>query len=535
MSPARVTYSGLVLAAVGFLLTRFTIVFAAMDDPAVFLFAGLVPLVLGLSLSAFGVVLTVGGYDAASVRTVVAWSVLGTAAMGVLVVLTALGSRPATPMTLEALRAETYFSTFLIGGAVGGTLTGLYAARSRRQRRTLRQRANRLTVLNRLLRDQVINAATAIGGHAELLGERYDDSSVETVRRKAGDIVEVIEDVKYLSHTEGSTGVTLGNQDLRVLVDGALEAVRAEYPDAEVRVSYPEEPVTVRAHEQFSEAFRNLVKNAVEHGSAGAQSANGTTAGSGGAGVAVSVTAAGRSATIRVSDAGPGLPADQQALLEEGRIAEFDDPTTGFGLNIVRLLVESVDGTVRVEDGDGTTVAVDLPRADPDAGTTGRNGQWAVPEITGARLGVTVVAGLAAGVAMGTALQATNGLVPVIGALYGIQNPTVGWVTHLFHSVVFALAYVGALSAGPWEYTATFLERAGLGVAFGLGLWVLAAGVVMPAWLRLVGVPAPLPNLPPGSLLAHAVWGLTAATLYHAGDRLLGDRDALLLGTGLTP
>ena len=517
MSGRRVTYSGLVLAAVGFLLTRFTIAFAAMDDPTVFLFAGLVPLVLGLSLSAFGVLLTVGDYDAATVRTVVRWSLLGTAAMAGLVVLTALGSEPATPMTVDALREETYFSNFLIGGAVGGTLTGLYAARNRRQREALRQRTNRLTVLNRLLRDQVINAATAITSHAALLRERYDDRSVETIGSQADSIVEVIEDVKYLSHTGEESDVTVGTHALGEAVERAVEAVRADHPDAEIRTAYPEETVTVRAHAQLPEAFRHIVENAVEHGEPP---------------VEVAVTATGRTVTVTVQDEGAGLPADQRTLLTEGEIAEFDDPTTGFGLNIARLLVGSVDGEIRVDADEASTVTVELPRATTDDGAR-EDGGVTAPAVTGTRLGVTVGAGLVAGVVMGGALQATDGLIPVIGALYGIENLAVGWVTHLFHSVVFALAYVGVLSAAPRRYTAALPGRTVLGVGFGLGLWVLAAGVVMPGWLRLVGVPAPLPNLPPGSLVAHALWGLTVTAVYHAGERLV--EGVSLPSPGLAP
>jgi signal transduction histidine kinase len=517
MSSARVAYSGLVLAAVGFLLTRFTIAFAAMDDPMVFLFSGLVPLVLGLSLSAYGVVLTVGAYDPASVRTVVRWSLLGTGAMGTLVVLTVLGSDPATPMTVDALRSETYFSNFLIGGAVGGTLTGVYAARNRRQRETLRQRANRLTVLNRLLRDQVINAATVINSHAALLRERFSDDSVETIDEQSERIVEVIEDVKYLSHTGEGSDLDLRTCDLQESVDRAVETVQSVHPDASYRVDGTDEDVAVRGHTQLSEVFRHLLDNAARYSDADPPA------------VEVSVTATRRTATVTVRDDGPGLPADQRALLAEGEIAEFDDPTTGFGLNIVRLLVESAGGETRVDvDEEGSAVAVELPRADPDTGATEPATRVTAPEITGGRLGVTVGAGLVAGVVMGATLNAAGGLIPVIGALYGIGNPTVGWVTHLFHSVVFALGYVGVLSAGPRSYTTAPLDRAAVGVVFGLGLWVLAAGVVMPAWLRLVGVAVPLPNLPPGSLAAHALWGLTAATVYHAGDRWLDGRDGSL-------
>jgi len=516
MSSTRVAYSGLVLAAMGFLLTRFTIAFAAMDDPMVFLFSGLVPLVLGLSLSAYGVVLTVGDYDPASVRTVVRWSLLGTGAMGALVVLTVLGSDPATPMTVDALRSETYFSNFLIGGAVGGTLTGVYAARSRRQRERLRQQANRLTVLNRLLRDQVINAATAISSHTALLRERSSEDSVETIGEQSERIVEIIEDVKYLSHTGEGSDLRLRTCDLQESVDRAVETVRAAHPEADCRVDSTDESVAVQGHTQLSEVFRHLLDNAVRYGGDSPT-------------VEVSVAATGRTATVTVRDDGPGLPADQQALLAEGEIAEFDDPTTGFGLNIVRLLVESADGDIRVDvDERGSTVTVELPRADPDAGTTEQATRVTAPGIAGGRLGVTVGAGLAAGVVMGVTLNTAGGLIPVIGALYGIQNPTVGWVTHLFHSVVFALGYVGVLSVAPRSYTTALRNRVALGVGLGLGLWVLAAGVVMPAWLRLVGVGAPLPNLPPGSLVAHALWGLTAATVYHAGDRWLAGHEGSL-------
>jgi signal transduction histidine kinase len=522
MSSSRVAYSGLVLAAMGFLLTRFTIAFAAMDDPMVFLFSGLVPLVLGLSLSAYGVVLTVGAYDPASVRTVVRWSLLGTGAMGALVVLTVLGSDPATPMTVDALRSETYFSNFLIGGAVGGTLTGVYAARTRRQRETLRQRANRLTVLNRLLRDQVINAATAITSHTALLRERYHDDSVETIGEQGERVVELIEDVKYLSHTGEGSDVSLRTCDLQASVDRAVETVRSAHPEADCRVDGTDEDVAVQGHTQLSEVFRHLVDNAVRYSDGDPPT------------VEVSVTATRRTATVTVRDDGPGLPADQRTLLADGEIAEFDDPTTGFGLNIVRLLVESADGGIRVDvDEGGSTVAVTLPRADPDAGADEPASRVTAPEIAGGRLGVTVAAGLAAGVVMGVVLSAAGGLIPVIGALYGIQNPTVGWVTHLFHSVVFALGYVGVVSAAPRSYTTAPLDRVAVGVVFGLGLWVLAAGVVMPVWLRLVGVGAPLPNLPPGSLAAHALWGLTAATVYHAGDRWLAGREVSLPSPGV--
>ena len=104
--------------------------------------------------------------------------------MGALVGLTLLGDG-VQEMDMTLLREQTYLSTFLIGGAVGGTLTGLYAGRNRRYRRELKHQANRLEILNRLLRDRVINHASAVKGHQELLTHGDRDHSVDVIGRKA--------------------------------------------------------------------------------------------------------------------------------------------------------------------------------------------------------------------------------------------------------------------------------------------------------------------------------------------------------------
>ena len=72
-----VTVSGLVVALVGFVLTRFTVVGAARDSTVGFLFSGVIPLVLGLGLSAAGVLLAVGSYDRLLVRRIAAWCLVG--------------------------------------------------------------------------------------------------------------------------------------------------------------------------------------------------------------------------------------------------------------------------------------------------------------------------------------------------------------------------------------------------------------------------------------------------------------------------
>ena len=139
----RIHYSGFVVAGIGFFLTRFTVTLAIYESPLRFYLAGVVPLALGLGLAAFGVALAVADVEASLVRTTAVWCVVGFLTMLVLVVLTLLGSTGGMS-NVEAIRSRTYLSNFLIGGSVGGTLTGLYAARNRQQRSELQQQTNRL-------------------------------------------------------------------------------------------------------------------------------------------------------------------------------------------------------------------------------------------------------------------------------------------------------------------------------------------------------------------------------------------------------
>ena len=507
--------SGLVVAAVGFGLTRFTVTGAATGTTAEFLFAGFVPLVLGLGLSAAGVLLTVGGFDRLFVRTVAGWCLVGTASMAMLVVLTLLGTETG-PGSMVTTRRRTSLSAFLIGGAVGGALTGLYAARNRRYRRNLDEQANRLVVLNRLLRDRVVNAATAISAHQEILEREHKEESVAVVGTQAEEIVETVEQVKHLAETDRADG----RVDLVSSVETALSRARATHPDAEFVLDAPES-VVVPGNDRLSEAVGHLLVNAVEHSNSDRPH------------VAVSVETTRTEATVRISDDGPGLPASQQALLEDGDIAEYDDPTTGFGLNVVRLLTERFDGRLRTEVSDaGTTVELVLPRPD-DADTGDGVTTTAGAGIRPSQAAVSVGAALVAGFVMAGVMGVLNGDLLAIGALYGIEQPAIALVTHEFHSIVFGLTYAGLLAVLPVLSGHTLVRRVAGGVGFGLTLWVFAAGLVMPVWLGLVGIETPLPNLTAPSLAGHVAWGTTISLCYHAGDRWLGSLDRGVLSWGV--
>lgn len=221
--------SGLVVALLGFFLTRYTVTFALSDAPVPFLIGSVAPLVLGLSLSAFGVALAVGAFKGWYVRTIAVWTVLGAGSIGLFVLATIYGTDRSF---LWGRRAVGAFSNILIGGGVGGALTGVYAAKNRAFQRELLNRQNRLVILNRLLHDKVMNAITVIKGTAPMLREEGPSGpgSVEAILEKARSVEKVMGSVRDLA--EPGQDAELRSTDAAEAIEAALAQARERHPEA---------------------------------------------------------------------------------------------------------------------------------------------------------------------------------------------------------------------------------------------------------------------------------------------------------------
>jgi uncharacterized membrane protein YagU involved in acid resistance len=185
----------------------------------------------------------------------------------------------------------------------------------------------------------------------------------------------------------------------------------------------------------------------------------------------------------------------------------------------VRILVREHDGVIELlEDSSTDETRIDIRFPKFDGTRPDRHISVSTPRLVWA-----AVTGLVAGVVMGAYLMATSDAVPVIGALYGVRNPVVGWTTHLFHSVVFAMIYAAFGTHSRFEqYVSTVRFGVFSGVAWGFVLWLLAAGVIMPMWLVSIGIPAQVPNLPIVGFVSHLIWGVSVGLVYPLVDRFRG-------------
>lgn len=155
-------------------------------------------------------------------------------------------------------------------------------------------------------------------------------------------------------------------------------------------------------------------------------------------------------------------------------------------------------------------MATETERAERTATDTGvRAGNWKAG----------VLGGLAGGLVFGAmmSMMMTPVIEMAIPALYGIEGPAgiAGWVIHMSNSAVFGVVFA-ALAGLALGRHVSFGKSVGLGVVYGVLLWLIFAVFVMPVWLSAVGFPgAPaLPNISVMSLVGHVVYGAVLGAVY---------------------
>lgn len=253
-----------------------------------------------------------------------------------------------------ALREGAYDHTIQLESAeewhrISDRFNALAAALGDRET-AIREREQRMAVLNRVLRHNVRNEMNVILGYAEVIAENAarDDirRSAETIRRRGNRLVQASDQARWL-------GQQLDVEDPQT-VDLAAEAedivteVAAEHPEATVSLSAPDS-VHVRAVPQIGIAIQNLVENACVHH-------DGTPT------VEVQIETDSDEAHLSVADDGPGIPTQELSVLQSGEETALEHGS-GLGLWVTKWLVDRSGGTIdfRENDPHGSVVILRLP------------------------------------------------------------------------------------------------------------------------------------------------------------------------------
>jgi signal transduction histidine kinase len=201
-------------------------------------------------------------------------------------------------------------------------------------------------VLNRVLRHNLRNDMTIIGGCAEALQERCSGSDADLAERildTSNGLVQLTETARKLEQNLDEPSA-LEPTDVVALVTASVRKIREEYPDATVSVDAPD-VATARIAPRLETAMTELLDNAARHAGEAPS-------------IDVGVSVRDERVVVRVADDGPGLPENERAVLVSGEETPLVHGS-GLGLWLVHWIVGSCDGSLRVDDdADGAVIEI---------------------------------------------------------------------------------------------------------------------------------------------------------------------------------
>jgi PAS domain S-box-containing protein len=208
---------------------------------------------------------------------------------------------------------------------------------------------------------------TSIIGFAEVLGEEIEGRKGEMaslIHRSGMRLKQTLTSVLDLARLEeDEVSLSLDRTDLTEPIRETVNLLRpqVEDNDLDLRLNLPNAPVTAVVDEAaFDRVLTNLVTNAIKFTEEGR--------------VTVALRATPETAELTVADTGVGI---SESFLQrifgafeqesEGKMREYEG--IGLGLTITKRLIDLMNGTIDVDStkGEGTTVAVALPRFEEEA------------------------------------------------------------------------------------------------------------------------------------------------------------------------
>jgi signal transduction histidine kinase len=342
--PRRTVGSGVIaLTGFGLLVPTVSRLVAGPESLVAALLAGL-GTVVALVLVVAGYLIHRAEFSATNTLRIAGWNTLGVVVLGLVLALVYLYRPLAVPPFVVA--------TVLGVSAAAHVIIGVNDVRRIRAEELATER-EKTAVLNRLIRHNLRNDVQVLGGFAERLTTEIEDPQLADVagrvERKADDLGGMYDKVADIQRTIEGEAAPTRPVELRPVADEVVGEFREEYPDADIEVAIPGDS-SVRANDRLGRVLANLVENGIRHHDGETPS------------VRLVAEETGGRVEIRVADDGPGIPADEVAVLTGDRDLTQLDHGSGFGLWLVKWVVDGYGGDLRFEESQsgGTVVVVTL-------------------------------------------------------------------------------------------------------------------------------------------------------------------------------
>jgi PAS domain S-box-containing protein len=208
----------------------------------------------------------------------------------------------------------------------------------------LRRERERLEFMNRILRHNLLNGLNVVSARADILGDFVDDGGrphLETVSDRVEEMVDLVETMRSFTKTVvEAESHELEPLSLASTLAPEVERLEAENDDAVVDVEGDIPDVEVLGDDLLDQVFENVLSNALQHNDKDRPE------------VRVWVDREGDRVSVHVADNGPGIPDEEKTHIVEKGIEGLSTPGSGFGLYLVKELLDSYGGDIQVLDND---------------------------------------------------------------------------------------------------------------------------------------------------------------------------------------
>ncbi|MFX0113726.1 MAG: sensor histidine kinase, partial [Candidatus Hodarchaeota archaeon] len=237
--------------------------------------------------------------------------------------------------------------TFCVFGFVAANLV-----ETKHEKEKIEYLRNELEFLNDLLFHDIRNYNLLAHGYLEILERTFkeEEASMQLLEKskmaieRSSNLLSNVRKVRSLREKwiQDSISPTLRKVDMVAAIDQSLELLKESYPEVGLRIEFehPSEPCFVMADEFINDIFMNLLTNAIKYTPDESKI------------IEINIEKISRKDSpfwkVSIGDYGPGIPDDRKKIIFDQLNGEIK--SSGIGLSITRILVESFNGKIWVED-----------------------------------------------------------------------------------------------------------------------------------------------------------------------------------------